>query len=176
MAGAGANVGILDVNEEVGNLLVAELNEYVPVIRCSDGWFSDGADAECNRRACFASADVSNWNSLLTAFETVYGRFGSLDVVYANAGINSFDNLLEDEIDEGGRLKAPALKNVEINFHGPLLTTKAAVYFFQKQGGQKKYQLVITGSAARYVMQELAWHWYLLLNSAHNSLTMQSLQ
>lgn len=71
-------------------------------------------------------------------------------MVYANAGIHSFDSLIDDELDEGGRLKAPILKNIEINLHGVLYTTKAAVHFFQKQGGDKKYQLVITGSAARY--------------------------
>ena len=96
-----------------------------------------------NSRACFTFADVSDRDSLITAL--------TLGVVY-DAGINSFDNLLEEELDDAGRLKAPTPGNIETNLHGPLLTTKAAVHFFQKQGGQRKYQLVITGSAARYVV------------------------
>lgn len=88
------------------------------------------------------------WSSVLALFETAITRFGSIDAVYANAGVNFGDNLLENEYDPDGKLKEPPLKNVEINLHGAIYTTKAAIHFFEKEP-DKKHQLVLTGSAAR---------------------------
>jgi NAD(P)-dependent dehydrogenase (short-subunit alcohol dehydrogenase family) len=104
-----------------------------------------------NRRAIFVETDVAVWDSVLSLFETTLRHFNTLDAVYANAGVNFADNLLEDEFDATtGRLKEPTLKNVQINLHGAFYTTKAAMHFFGKEPG-KKHQLVLTGSAARYV-------------------------
>lgn len=84
----------------------------------------------------------------MTLFETAYSHFNHIDAVYANAGIHNFETLMENDLDEEGRLKAPSMKSIEINLHGVLYTTKAAIYFFEKEPG-RKHQLVITGSAAR---------------------------
>ncbi|OQV05084.1 hypothetical protein CLAIMM_09877 [Cladophialophora immunda] len=94
------------------------------------------------------AAELADWQSVLAAFETVSETFGSIDSVYANAGINAFDTLFDEEFDDEGRLKAPTLRNLDVNLGGILFTTKAAVHFFTKQGGDRQYQLVLTGSAA----------------------------
>lgn len=92
--------------------------------------------------------DIASWDSVLALFATASERFKSIDAVYANAGVHFGDNLLEDEFDKSGKLNAPSLKSVEINLHGALYTTKAAIHFFGKDPS-KKHQLVLTGSAAR---------------------------
>lgn len=104
-------------------------------------------DARSN--AIFLETDVSSWPSILSLFEKSFEKFKSIDVVYANAGTNAWDTLLEDELDkETGKLVGPKFKNVEINLFGVINTVKAAVHFFGKHP-QKKCQIVLTGSAAR---------------------------
>ena len=68
----------------------------------------------------------------------------------ANAGTHAFETLLEDKFEEDGTLAAPSLKSLEVNLHGAVYCTKAAIHYFQKQPG-KQCQLVLTGSAARLV-------------------------
>lgn len=87
----------------------------------------------------------------MTLFGTTYSKFGQIDTVYANAGVHSFEDLLTNDVDESGNLKEPNMKSIEINLHGVLYTTKAAIYYFEKDP-EKKHQLVITGSAARLVL------------------------
>ncbi|KAF1344971.1 hypothetical protein BDV97DRAFT_373321 [Delphinella strobiligena] len=125
---AGAKVVIADMNAAAGNDLVATLKE----------------------RAIFVPTDVSNWDSVLALFETTYKKFGEISTVYANAGVHSFEDLLTTDLDASGQLKAPSMKSVEINLHGVLYTTKAAIYYFEKNPEQK-HQLIITGSAASLI-------------------------
>jgi NAD(P)-dependent dehydrogenase (short-subunit alcohol dehydrogenase family) len=101
------------------------------------------------RRCCFHYTDVSNWTSVLTAFEKVFEEFGSIDVVFANAGVHSFEDLLEDNVDDTGHLCAPSTKSLEINLFGVLYTTKAAIHFFKRSPKSEERQLILTGSAAR---------------------------
>ena len=97
----------------------------------------------------FHETDVSNWESVLEMFENTKRKFGSVDVVCANAGTNRWDNMLEDDFDERtGKLKAPVLKTIDINLYGVIYTAKAAVHYFAKESG-KACQLIMTGSAAR---------------------------
>lgn len=84
----------------------------------------------------------------MALFEATYSEFKQIDVVYANAGVHGFEDLLTDEMDHSGKLREPSLKSIEINLHGVLYTTKAAIHFFNKNP-ERKHQLVITGSAAR---------------------------
>ena len=86
----------------------------------------------------------------MALFETTYAKFKYIDAVYANAGIHGFEGLLENELDDAGKLKEPSMKSIEINLHGVLYTAKAAIHFFEKNP-ELKHQLVITGSAARYL-------------------------
>jgi len=125
----GANVAIADITEGAGEALAAELKD----------------------RILFHKTDVSNWDSVLTLFEATYQKFGSVDVVCANAGTNKWDNLLGDEFDStSGKLKAPILKTIDINLYGIIYTAKAAVHYFARQPG-KACQLVMTGSAASII-------------------------
>ena len=68
--------------------------------------------------------------------------------MYANAGGAFEEGLLENDLDAAGKLKAPSMKNIEVNLHGTVYTTRAAIHFFEKEP-EKSHQLVLTGSAAR---------------------------
>jgi NAD(P)-dependent dehydrogenase (short-subunit alcohol dehydrogenase family) len=100
---------------------------------------------------------VSSWSDQLALFEAGYERFGSLDIVLANAGINEVGNILEDKYDSNsGKLQPPVLQTLNVNLHGVIYTTKLAVHYFGKQQG-KKCQLVLTGSAACFLDTPPLW-------------------
>lgn len=81
-------------------------------------------------------------------FQAGHVKFGSIDVVLANAGVNEAGNLFEDVTDKAtGKLLPPKLKTLDINLLGVIYTTKCAVHYFAKSGGTPS-QLVLTGSAA----------------------------
>lgn len=96
---------------------------------------------------------MSSWPDLLALFDAGWKRFGSLDIVLANAGINEVGNILEDRYDsETGQLKPPVLQTLDVNLLGVIYTTKLAIHYFAKQPN-KRFQLVLTGSAAWSVIQ-----------------------
>ncbi len=68
--------------------------------------------------------------------------------MFANAGGAFPDGFLDDEVDEGGKLRAPSMKSIEVNLYGAVYTSKAAIHYFGKES-YKQHQLVLTGSAAR---------------------------
>jgi NAD(P)-dependent dehydrogenase (short-subunit alcohol dehydrogenase family) len=74
-------------------------------------------------------ADVSDFQSMQQAVETLVGRYGRLDIAFANAGINgvwaSLDDLTPDDWDE----------TLGINLKGTFLTVKAALPHLKVRGG-----------------------------------------
>lgn len=86
--------------------------------------------------AVFAVADISNPNEIERAVRTAIERFGSLDIVFANAGINGAWTPIEElELDEWN-------KTISINLTGTFLTVKYAIPHLKKQGGS----IIITSS------------------------------
>lgn len=109
------------------------------------------------RRVLFQKTDVSSWSDLLALFDAGFKKFGSLDIVLANAGINEAGNMLEDRYhSETGQLEPPILQTLNVNLVGVIYTTKLAVHYFAKQPG-KKFQLVLTGSAACFLDTPPLW-------------------
>jgi NAD(P)-dependent dehydrogenase (short-subunit alcohol dehydrogenase family) len=80
--------------------------------------------------------DVSNPAEMSTSVEAVISKWGRLDVVLANAGINGvwapIDEITPDEWD----------KTLEVNLRGTFLTVKYAVPHLKKNGGS----IIITSS------------------------------
>ncbi|KAK9415450.1 putative NAD(P)-binding protein [Seiridium unicorne] len=134
----GANLILGDWAEKEGQALQAELKEVV-------------------RRVLFRKTDVSSWPDLLALFEAGWDKFGSVDVVLANAGINEVGDMFEDAYDEGtGKLKPPVLQTLDVNLTGVIYSAKLALHYFAKQPG-KKCQLVFTGSAACFLDTPPLW-------------------
>ncbi|TVY87792.1 5'-hydroxyaverantin dehydrogenase [Lachnellula willkommii] len=125
----GANLIIGDVLEKEGQELARELGD----------------------RVIFRKCDVSLWDDVLELFQVGFQKFGALDVVLANAGVNEIGNMLEDKVDGStGRLLPPNLATLNINLLGVIYTAKCAIHYFAKMGG-KPCQLVLTGSAACFL-------------------------
>jgi NAD(P)-dependent dehydrogenase (short-subunit alcohol dehydrogenase family) len=110
LAGAGAKVGVLGRTR-------SEIDKTVAEIEQSGG------------EAIALEADVSDETDMRRAVETLAERFGRLDIVVANAGINGvwapIDDLKPDEFD----------KTIAVNLRGTYLTFHAAVPFLKRQGG-----------------------------------------
>jgi NAD(P)-dependent dehydrogenase (short-subunit alcohol dehydrogenase family) len=73
------------------------------------------------RQGLFQKADVTNWESLRNLFEAAKAKFGSVDVVLANAGVPERPPFLfDDNLDEDGLLKEPDFNLIDINLNGVL--------------------------------------------------------
>lgn len=61
--------------------------------------------------------DISSWDEQKAVFEEVYKATGSIDYVFANAGVSEIGNFLEKDIGEPVK---PMLKTIDINLVGTL--------------------------------------------------------
>lgn len=67
---------------------------------------------------------MTSWTSLRSFFAAAVARFGSIDVVCANAGIPEKSNfLLEDTMDVDGELQEPSFKLIDVNVNGVMRST-----------------------------------------------------
>ena len=65
----------------------------------------------------FKKCDISSWDEQKAIFEEVYKETGSIDYVFANAGVSEIGNFLGKDI---GEPMKPTLKTVDINLVGTL--------------------------------------------------------
>lgn len=117
LAREGAKVAVLgrsdDENRQVADAITAAGGEAIPV-----------------------NADISDPAAMQRAVEQVVGRWGRLDIVFANAGINGVWAPLEDLTPEDWQ------KTININLNGTFYTIKYAAPYLKKQGGS----IIITSS------------------------------
>ena len=110
LARAGGRVGLLATSED-------KLHELAREIRSGSG------------EALAVAADVTDQAALQRAVETVVCKFGQLDIVFANAGINGtwapLDELTLDEWNE----------TIQTNLTGTFLTLRCAAPHLKKRGG-----------------------------------------
>lgn len=81
-------------------------------------------------------ADVSDAETLKAAIDETVSRYGGLDIIFANAGVNGTWAGIEDLTEEDFR------KTVDINLVGTFLTIKHAVPHLKNRGGS----VVVTSS------------------------------
>ncbi|HEY3234666.1 MAG TPA: SDR family oxidoreductase [Polyangiaceae bacterium] len=108
-AAEGASVVVADVQEAKGEAVAEE-------IRSSGG------------RAAFLKCDVARAEDARRAVEEAVSRFGGLDVLHANAGIEIDKALLDTTESDWDRVMA-------VNLKGPFLCCQAAIPAMQKRGG-----------------------------------------
>jgi len=93
--------------------------------------------ARIGDNALAITADVSDAGQVESAVKQVVDRFGRLDVVYANAGINGVSAPIDD-------LTPPEWdRTININLRGTFLTIRYAVPYLKKAGGGS---IVLTSS------------------------------
>jgi len=92
----------------------------------------------------YQACNVCIWSDVTGLFSTALEKFGRVDIVCANAGINDREDLAADNLIE------PRWDVVDINLRGVLSTIKAALYHFRRntpQGGV----IILTGSITSYL-------------------------
>ncbi|KAH7069856.1 hypothetical protein BKA63DRAFT_421530 [Paraphoma chrysanthemicola] len=125
----GANLALADVSEKESQTLLSELNDDRYII----------------------SVDVSDWESFRDIFDAAIAKFGVIHAVLSNAGIHH-ENLLGEQFDANGSLKAPDTSTININLISQLYATKLAFHYFKKgppTSGPR--QIVYTGAASAYI-------------------------
>lgn len=117
LASKGAKIGAIDHTPEEGQATVNKIQQ--------DG----GA-------AISTIADISQPDQMQQAMEQIADKFGRIDIVFANAGINgvwaSLEELTPEEWD----------RTIDVNLKGTFLTVKYAVPYLKRQGGS----VIVTAS------------------------------
>lgn len=135
-AEAGAKVTFGDVNER-GREIEKELNNKYN-----------------GERTAFVKVDIRDWDEQKLMFETARSKFGSVDVVIANAGISrSSGDSLWNLDDPDGEPTKPDLRIVDVNLKGSFYTWKLAVHYFRKQSESEERDrcFIITGSMVAWI-------------------------
>lgn len=104
-----------------------------------------------SRDILFEKCNVSNWADVVRFFQSTYDKFGPIDAVISNAGINDADPLddLSAETTKTSDLEAPNLSVLQVNMIGTWYVTKCAIHFFDKHP-ETSSQLVLFGSVASF--------------------------
>lgn len=91
-------------------------------------------------KALVIEADIAKEDDIKSAYQQVENKWGRLDIVFANAGING----VWAPIDELSF--SDWQKTVDVNLHGTFLTVKYAVPYLKKQGGSVVVNASINGT------------------------------
>ncbi len=132
ITGGGSGIGAA-----AGKLLAKEGAKVALISRTKDELEGVVGEIEsAGGEALALEADVSDESTLKTAIDETVSRYGGLDIVFANAGVNGTWAGIEDLSADDFR------KTVDINLTGTFLTIKYAVPHLKKQGGS----VVVTSS------------------------------
>ena len=131
--GRGLGAAICRAVASEGAHAVAADIDYARAVHCADELTRDG------RRAAAIELDVGREESVTTAFETVFGRFGRIDAVVNNAAIDVTLPLDELTTEDWERV-------LRTNLTGPFLMAKLAVRLMKPQGGGDIVNIASTAS------------------------------
>jgi len=81
-------------------------------------------------RVIFIPTDILNWASMLALFAQTKDKFGSVEVVVANAGLMETRHFFDMELDENGELEEPkeAYKVIDVNLKGTMNSSFSGVF------------------------------------------------
>lgn len=116
----GAKVSILNTNPANAASAVKSLKDTNP-------------SYEINTAQC----DVSNYASVLSAFESCFSRYGTINIVIANAGINEEHQPSHQFLTSQPSLSPtspPPLRALDVNLIGCLYTVYAGLFYIRKGG------------------------------------------
>jgi NAD(P)-dependent dehydrogenase (short-subunit alcohol dehydrogenase family) len=99
-------------------------------------------------RCAYIRTDVQSWSSLSKLFETTLDACRQIDIVVANAGLQT-TSFWKDKLDSNGELQEPDWQVIDTNLKGIMATVKLSLHYFQKnkEGGGR---CVIVGSPDGY--------------------------
>ncbi|KAH7128526.1 hypothetical protein B0J11DRAFT_603834 [Dendryphion nanum] len=96
----------------------------------------------------FLKVNVTSWKDQLDLFKAAKEKYGIIHHAFANAGITTKTNLLEEDKDENGDLLPPNLITLDVNLTGVIYTVKLAIHYIRQhaEGGS----IVMTGSGSSF--------------------------
>lgn len=110
-------------------------------------------------RAMFVPTNTIEWNQMTHLFRSTVDKFGSVDMMVANAGVMESNPVLdsEDLVDEEGELKesVEAFKVIDINLKGTLNTLRLALHHMKpnhpnRLAGGSRGSIVLVSSTSGY--------------------------
>jgi NAD(P)-dependent dehydrogenase (short-subunit alcohol dehydrogenase family) len=132
VTGGGSGIGAA-----AAKLLAAEGAKVAVLGRTREKLDRVVADIESAGGEAFAvTGDIADYDEVRRSIDAVAGRWGRLDVVFANAGINGVWAPIQELAPEEWE------KTLSINLSGTFYTIKAAVPHLKKQGGS----IIVTSS------------------------------
>ncbi|ODH52261.1 hypothetical protein GX48_01578 [Paracoccidioides brasiliensis] len=96
----------------------------------------------------YLQIDVTNWRDLVALFKKAREIYGSIDHVFANAGISSKTSFFDDETDENGDPVEPKYPTLDVNLTSVVNTVKLAIFYLKQQKGGGS--IVLTASASSF--------------------------
>ncbi|RDL36183.1 uncharacterized protein BP5553_06795 [Venustampulla echinocandica] len=131
MSSASNKIAVLDISPTLASSVLIDLRSKFP-----------------QTTFLFKKADVSSWDEQAAAFEEVHKEFGSIDVVFANAGVSEIGEFLERSEDASAGPTKPNLKTLDIDLSGLLYTVRLAVHYMRKNATSEKGSIICTASNA----------------------------
>ncbi|KIY44528.1 NAD(P)-binding protein [Fistulina hepatica ATCC 64428] len=102
--------------------------------------------------AISTSCDVTVWEEQLAMFELAMAKFGSVDVVVANAGVGEIGKFQQPRYNEAHQPQKPNLGTVDINLVGTLYSIHLGLHYMKKdQTPESLKAIVLVGSIASWM-------------------------
>jgi len=99
-------------------------------------------------RTLLRNVDVANWEQQVEAFDATVKKFGHIDIVLPNAGVNEPRQQFFDlKTDASGKLLPIETKVIDVDLKGTEYTIALGIHHLKKKGGS----IIIMSSMAGYV-------------------------
>ncbi|RHZ49041.1 uncharacterized protein CDV56_102772 [Aspergillus thermomutatus] len=122
--------------EHGANVVVADLEHTRPIVET----MIVDLPGSCRGRVQFVATNIVKWDQITALFQSAKERFGSIELVIANAGVMERKPVLDmDQIDKHGNLKESHefCKVIDINVKGTMNCLRHAI--FSMKGNQPCY-------------------------------------
>jgi 15-hydroxyprostaglandin dehydrogenase (NAD) len=109
--------------------------------------------AELGPNTQYHHCDVSSWESQAAAFAGTFEKWGRIDFVALNAGIDDKDDLYGPTADDNGDPVKPGLKTIDVNLIGVFYGIRLAIHYFRKHGGRGGKIVMTSSDAGLYPLE-----------------------
>jgi len=137
VTGAASGIGL----ELTRNLVKDNWKVVMADLNTSEG---ERLSKELGKNTAFHRTDVSSWEDQAALFKFAKLKFGRIDFVAANAGIDDTQDLY---VPSDGVTK-PNLKTIEVDLFGPIYAAYLALHYFRTNEPNTGGKVVITSSTA----------------------------
>jgi len=101
-----------------------------------------------NPRTLFSHCDISSWAAVLEVFKLTMAKFGRIDIVCANAGVDEPRNqYFQPKIDAQGEPQELDLRVIDVDLKGTAYTVALGAHYMMKTGGGS---IIMVSSMAGY--------------------------